>query len=62
MTPVPEENAANHATRPCAAISEITDECDPDNLKPVKIEDIIAVAGHAAEKLSKLFAETIKAV
>lgn len=60
MSTVPEVIAANHANLPCAAISVITDECDPDNLKPVKIEDIIAVAGKADEKLSKLFAETIK--
>ncbi|MEO6949720.1 MAG: purine-nucleoside phosphorylase [Ginsengibacter sp.] len=60
MSTVPEVIAANHANLPCVAISVITDECDPDNLKPVKIEEIIAVAGKADEKLSELFAETIK--
>lgn len=60
MSTVPEVIAANHANLPCAAISVITDECDPDNLRPVKIEEIIAVAEKADEKLSKLFAETIK--
>lgn len=62
MSTVPEVIAANHANLPCAAISVITDECDPDHLKPVKFEEIIAVAGKADEKLSLLFAEAIKAL
>jgi len=44
------------------AVSVITDECDPDNLKPVNIAEIIEVAGKADGKLSRLFAETIKAL
>jgi purine-nucleoside phosphorylase len=60
MSTVPEVIAANHLRLPCVAVSVVTDECDPDNLKPVKFEEIIAVAGKADEKLSKLFAETIK--
>ena len=62
MSTVPEVIAANHAQLPCAAISVITDECDPDNLKPVNIEEIIATAGKADEKLSKLLYETIVAL
>ena len=60
MSTVPEVIAANHANLPCAAVSVITDECDPDNLKPVKFEEIIAVAAKADKKLSLLFVETIK--
>ena len=60
MSTVPEVIAANHMQLPCAAISVITDECDPDNLKPVNIAEIIAVAGKADKKLSQLFYETIK--
>lgn len=60
MSTVPEVIAANHMQLPCAAISVITDECDPDNLKPVNIPEIIEVAGKADEKLSMLFYETIK--
>lgn len=59
MSTVPEVIAANHMQLPCAAISVITDECDPDNLKPVNIEEIIEVAGKADKKLSRLLAETI---
>ena len=60
MSTVPEVIAANHLQLPCVAISVVTDECDPDNLKPVSFAEIIAVAAKADEKLSRLFAETIK--
>ena len=60
MSTVPEVIAANHMQLPCAAISVITDKCDPDNLKPVNIPEIIEIAGKADEKLSRLFFETIK--
>jgi purine-nucleoside phosphorylase len=61
MSTVPEVIAANHMQLPCVAISVITDECDPENLKPVNILEIIEVAGRADENLSRLFYETIKA-
>ena len=60
MSTVPEVIVANHVGLPCAAVSVITDECDPDNLQPVNIAEIIAVAGKADEKLSELFAEVIR--
>ncbi len=59
MSTVPEVIAANHMAMACAAVSVITDECDPEHLKPVNISEIIEVAGKADEKLSKLFYETI---
>lgn len=62
MSTVPEVIAAVHMQLPCVAVSVITDECDPDNLKPVNIAEIIEVAGKADEKLSKLFAEVIKEI
>ena len=62
MSTVPEVIAANHMQMPCVAVSVITDECDPDNLKPVELEDILAVANKADEKLSQLFFETIKSL
>lgn len=60
MSTVPEVIAANHMKLPCAAVSVITDECDPDNLKPVDISEIIAVASQADDKLSRLFVTAIK--
>jgi purine-nucleoside phosphorylase len=62
MSTVPEVIVANHMQIPCAAISVITDECDPDNLKPVNIAEIIEVAGKADAKLSTLLYQTIKAL
>jgi len=60
MSTVPEVIAANHMQLPCVAISVITDECNPDHLKPVNIPEIIEVAGKADIILSKLLYETIK--
>ena len=62
MSTVPEVIAANHMQLPCAAVSVITDECDPDNLKPVNIAEIIEVAGKADEKLAALFKQVIVAL
>lgn len=62
MSTVPEVIAANHLQLPCAAVSVVTDECDPDNLKPVNIREIIEVAGKADKKLSELFYQTITAL
>lgn len=60
MSTVPEVIVANHMSIPCAAVSVLTDECDPDNLKPVDISEIIEVAGKAEEYLTKLFSEFIE--
>ena len=55
MSTVPEVIVANHMNLPCCAISVLTDDCDPSNLKPVNIEEIIAVAKQAEPALTKLF-------
>ncbi len=44
MSTVPEVIACAHMGLPCAAISVITDECDPDRLAPFRIEEIVQVA------------------
>jgi len=62
MSTVPEMIAAAHMKLPSVAISVITDECDPENLKPVNIPEIIEIAGKADSMLSKLFVEVIKAL
>ena len=59
MSTVPEVIVANQLQLPCAAVSVVTDECDPDNLHPVSIEEIIAVAGKADKLLSQIFATVI---
>lgn len=60
MSTVPEVIVANQLALPCAAVSVVTDECDPDNLHPVDISEIIAVANTADGKLSNLFAAVIE--
>jgi len=60
MSTVPEVIVANHISLPCAAISVITDECDPDNLQPVDIKDILETAARAELDLIKLFSKLIK--
>jgi purine-nucleoside phosphorylase len=60
MSTVPEVIVAKQLNLPCAAISVLTDECDPKNLKPVDIGEIIAIAGEAEPKMITLFKEVIK--
>ncbi len=62
MSTVPEVIIANQIGLACACVSVITDECDPDNLHPVNISEIIEVAGKADKKLSNLFASVISEV
>jgi purine-nucleoside phosphorylase len=60
MSTVPEVIVANHMSLPCAAISVLTDECDPDNLVPANIEDILKTAAIAEIDLCRLFSALIK--
>lgn len=62
MSTVPEVIVANHLRLPIVAVSVLTDECNPDNLKPVDIEEIIRIAGDTEPKMIKLFCELIKEV
>lgn len=60
MSTVPEVIVANHLRLPVLAVSVLTDECDPDKLEPVDIQDILAIAGKTEPKLIQLFKELIK--
>ena len=59
MSTVPEVIVAKQIGLPCAAVSVLTDECDPKKLQPVNIEEIIAIAGQAEPKMIILFKELI---
>tara|TARA_B110000046_G_scaffold25332_3_gene24849 strand:- start:42894 stop:43703 length:810 start_codon:yes stop_codon:yes gene_type:complete len=59
MSTVPEVIVANHMSMPCVAISVLTDECDPDNLHPVSIAEILEIAGRAEKDLTKLYVELV---
>jgi purine-nucleoside phosphorylase len=54
MSTVPEVIAAVHAGLKVAALSLITDACDPDDLHPIDIPAIMRVAGEAEPKLARL--------
>jgi purine-nucleoside phosphorylase len=60
MSTVPEVIVANHLNLPVLAISVLTDECDPDNLKPVNIPEIIELAGKAEPKMITIFKELMR--
>lgn len=60
MSTVPEIIVANHLKLKVAAVSVLTDECDPDNLEPVNISDIIENAAKAEPDMITLFKELIK--
>ena len=59
MSTVPEIIVANHLKLKVAAVSVLTDECDPSNLKPVNINEIIAMAAKAEPNMITLFKELI---
>ena len=60
MSTVPEVIVANQIGLKTAAISVITDECDPDKLQKVNIAEIIEVAGKADITLSKIIMHAIR--
>jgi purine-nucleoside phosphorylase len=62
MSTVPEVIVAKQINLPCAAISVLTDECNPKNLQPVDIAEIISIAGEAEPKMITLFKEVIKVI
>jgi purine-nucleoside phosphorylase len=54
MSTVPEVIAAVHAGLRVFGCTVVTDLCDPDNLKPADIAEIIAIAGEAAPRMTNL--------
>ncbi len=62
MSTVPEIIVSNHLRMPVIAVSVLTDECDPDNLQPVNIQEIIEIAGKTEPKMIKLFTELLKEI
>lgn len=60
MSTVPEVIVGVHSGFEILGISVVTDLCDSDRLKPVKIEEIIQIAAAAGPKLDKLVETTIE--
>jgi purine-nucleoside phosphorylase len=60
MSTVPEVIAAVHMGMEVLGISAITDECFPDALEPVKMEDILEAAGMAEPKMTKVIIRVLE--
>ncbi len=60
MSTTPEVIVANHMKLPVAAISVVTDECDPDQLEPVDISKILYYASQAEKGLVKIFSDLVE--
>lgn len=59
MSTVPEIIVANHMGMKTLGISIVTDECFPDALKPINVEEIIATAMKAEPKMTLIMKEVI---
>ena len=59
MSTVPEVIVANHMGLPVFAISVLTDEGFPDDLHPVSVEEILAVAHEAEPKMTLILKQLI---
>ncbi|MCH7638564.1 MAG: purine-nucleoside phosphorylase [Bacteroidetes bacterium] len=62
MSTVPEVIVGNHMGMRCMAISVITDECLPDALEPVSIEDVLAAAAEAEPNLTALMRAVVEEI
>jgi len=62
MSTIPENIAANHMGMKVLGFSIVTDECFPESLKPVNVEEIIATAMVAEPKMTLIMKEVIKRI
>jgi len=62
MSTVPEVIVCNHLSIPCCCVSVITDICNPDDLKPVALEEIVAIAKRSEITLTKLYSELVRQI
>jgi purine-nucleoside phosphorylase len=62
MSTVPEVLVAVHAGMKVLGFSIVTDLCLPDALEPVKIEEILAVAGEAEGKLRTIVRQVLERI
>lgn len=60
MSTVPEVIAAVHMGMEVLGISAITDECFPDSLKPVNIEEILEAAAISEPKMTRVIVDVLK--
>jgi len=60
MSTIPEDIVAIHMGMKVFGVSIITDECFPESLKPVTLEEVIAVANRAEPKMTAVMKEVVK--
>jgi purine-nucleoside phosphorylase len=60
MSTIPEDIVAIHMGMKVLGVSIITDECFPESLKPVTLEEVIAVANRAEPKMTAVVKEVVK--
>lgn len=60
MSTTPEVIVANHMKLPVAAISVVTDECDPEHLEPIDIDKILYYASLAEKGLVLIFSDLVE--
>lgn len=62
MSTVPEVIAGVHAGLRILGLSVVTDSCLPDALRPVNVEEIIAVANSATPRLTRLVRSVVREI
>ncbi len=60
MSTVPEDIVAIQMGMKVFGVSIITDECFPDTLKPITLEEVIAVANKAEPKMTAIMKEVVR--
>jgi purine-nucleoside phosphorylase len=60
MSTVPEDIVAIHMSMRVFGVSIITDECFPDALKPITLEEVIGVANKAEPKMTAIMKELVR--
>lgn len=59
MSTTPEVIVARHMDLRVMAIGVITDECFPDTLQPVKLEEVLQAAAHAEPHLTAILSDVV---
>lgn len=62
MSTVPECIVGNYLGMEVFGISIVTDECYPDNLKPVSLDEILEAANHTEPLMTKLLTKMIEKI
>lgn len=60
MSTIPENIVANHMGMKVLGMSIVTDECFPESLKPVTLQEMLDAAGIAEPRMTKIFTEVIR--